>query len=263
MDPSNNASKDATSSLHNSPIKLSFIIPAYNEERYILDCLRSIYSHGDLPPFEVIVVDNGSTDRTVELVRNTFPTAIVVLEHDQKGPAAARNAGAKVARGKLFAFIDADCRLPASWWSNVQKAFSQENAMLIFGPYRYYEAKTFWKKAMFHMANVWFVQLGFRLGLLFGKGGPGFGGNTVVRQEAFQMVGGFDDRFAFYGEDVDFVKKVSSRGKVVFSPTAWVYSSDRRFRKEGVVKMWAIYTLNGLWVMLFGKPLYEKHRHIR
>ncbi|MEK7100212.1 MAG: glycosyltransferase family 2 protein [Patescibacteria group bacterium] len=83
-------------------MKISVIIPTYNEESVILDCLRSLASQS-LKDFEIIVVDDGSTDTTVEKLED-----VMVLHQNHLGAGAARNLGAKQAKGDILVFVDAD-----------------------------------------------------------------------------------------------------------------------------------------------------------
>lgn len=85
---------------------ISVVIPVYNGECYIQECLESVLGQS-LKPSEVIVVDDGSTDRTLELVRATSRD-ILCLKQDRLGPAAARNRGVEAASRRYLAFIDAD-----------------------------------------------------------------------------------------------------------------------------------------------------------
>ncbi|MES2527808.1 MAG: glycosyltransferase family 2 protein [Bdellovibrionota bacterium] len=96
--------------------EFSFIVPLKNGESTIEKCLTSIVSQtGD---FEVIVVNNGSTDRGVEIAR-TF-NRVGILSCKTPGPGAARNFGSQFARGKYLVFIDADVELSSDWLSEVR-----------------------------------------------------------------------------------------------------------------------------------------------
>ena len=90
---------------------VSIVVPAHNAERFLREALESVFAL-DYEPFEVIVVDDGSTDGTVA-VANTFPS-LRVIEQENKGPAAARNAGLAVAGGEFVAIHDADDFVPPS-----------------------------------------------------------------------------------------------------------------------------------------------------
>jgi len=85
---------------------VSVIVPVYNGENYINDCLRSILEQ-DYPAIEVIVVDDGSIDRT-ELIVRTFGNSVVYVRQDNSGSAVARNLGVKMSHGELLAFNDSD-----------------------------------------------------------------------------------------------------------------------------------------------------------
>jgi glycosyltransferase involved in cell wall biosynthesis len=84
---------------------VSVVTPVYNGEAFLRETLESIFAQ-DYEPFEVIVVDDGSTDGSAAIARS-YPAARYIRQHNQ-GPAAARNAGIAAARGEFLAFVDAD-----------------------------------------------------------------------------------------------------------------------------------------------------------
>ena len=90
------------------------IIPARNAEETLPRTLRALAAQDIDSPYEVIVVDDGSTDRTAALARDA-PGPVTVLEQEASGPAAARNRGVAASRGKALAFCDADC-FPTTGW---------------------------------------------------------------------------------------------------------------------------------------------------
>lgn len=243
-------------------MKLSFVIPAYNEEKYIVDCLQSIFSLRGLGEFEVIVVDNNSTDQTALVAKQKFPRTTVIKE-TKRGPAVARNAGAKVARGEFLAFVDADCRMPVDWWLKVEKSFSGSPQLaMVNGPYRYFEAQSVWARLMYYVTNDLAGRLAeFFYRRLLGRGVIAFGGDMVVRKTAFQRIRGFDEQFDFYGEDVDIANRLMREGEVRFNPEIWLYSSVRRLKQAGHLRMWFVYSFNGLAVGLFGKVLFKDKRY--
>src|SRR5436853_333315 len=85
---------------------VSCIVPVFQGERYLRDAIASILAQTS-PPFEVIVVDDGSSDRSVAIAES-FGPPIRVLRQDHRGVSAARNHGVRAARGALLAFLDAD-----------------------------------------------------------------------------------------------------------------------------------------------------------
>lgn len=90
--------------------RLSVVIPAYNAARYIAQALASVFSQQNAPPFEVIVVDDGSRDETAIIVERDFPHARLVRKLNG-GPGSARNRGVEEARGEVIVFLDADDKM--------------------------------------------------------------------------------------------------------------------------------------------------------
>ena len=97
-------------------VKISCVIPAYNEERNISACLNSLLNQS-VNCFEIIVVDDGSTDNTVEIVKEMMKkdSRIRLLKQSHNGPGSARNLGAKNAKGKVIVFPDADEEYPSNY----------------------------------------------------------------------------------------------------------------------------------------------------
>jgi len=100
-------------------MQLSVIIPAYNEEQYIGDCLKAIFKQTE-PADEVIVVDNNSTDKTAEIARELG--ARVVTEK-QQGISFARNRGFDEAKYEIIARTDADTHVPKNWVQQIKTNF--------------------------------------------------------------------------------------------------------------------------------------------
>lgn len=88
-------------------LKISIIIPLHNGSLLVSRCLDSVFSQKGNFDLEVIVIDDGSTDNSVDIIKN-YPKQIALLQQSNQGPAAARNKGIEVATGKYLAFLDAD-----------------------------------------------------------------------------------------------------------------------------------------------------------
>jgi GT2 family glycosyltransferase len=89
------------------------------------------------------------------------------------------------------------------------------------------------------------------------------GSNVFVRASTLEAIGGYDTSIAFYGEDSDTARKVSKLGRVRYIPRLYIYSSARRFEKEGILKTFYLYIVNFVSVMAKGAPAteeYENHR---
>lgn len=117
-------------------LRISLVIPVFNEESYLRDCLRSaLAQHATF--YEIIVVDNNSTDRTAAIARQ-FPE-VKLLHEPRQGVVFARNRGFDAARGDIIARIDADSRLPADWSRHLGQLFSNDQTDAVTGSVHYYD----------------------------------------------------------------------------------------------------------------------------
>lgn len=244
-------------------MKLSIIIPAYNEESRIGDCLRSIEAevgraNSDV---EIIVVNNASVDETKKIAESF--RGVTVIDESQKGIVFARAAGFAASHGDLIANIDADTKMPQGWVTRVMKEFSDnDNLVALSGPYIYYDLSVF-TRAM--------VKIFYALGLivhLFNQhvlrvGAMLQGGNFVVRRDALMRIGGYDTTISFYGEDTDIARRISRVGKVRWTFALPMYTSGRRLQKEGVLRMGIKYAMNFLWTTFFKKPFSSTYTDFR
>jgi glycosyltransferase involved in cell wall biosynthesis len=236
-------------------MRLSLVIPAHNEERYIEDCLRSIAQHGKAL-HEVIVVDNASSDSTGKIA-SSFPGVRVVRE-DTKGLTYARQKGLKEAQGELVGYMDADTRMPEHWVEKVFEVFKKNPHVVAFsGPAHYWDATLVQKLTLalswWSTAPLMYFVVGYMI----------YGAHFVARKDALEKIGGFDTSIAFYGEDTDIAKRLSKVGKVLFRMDFYILSSARRFAKEGFLRTNITYSMNFIWPALTGKPWSTHYRDIR
>ncbi len=243
-------------------MRISFIVPAYNEEKYISKCLMSIEeelerTHCDA---EVIVVNNASTDATAEIAREFANVRVVDEVH--KGLVYARHAGMKESTGDIVANVDSDTILPEGWLSTVLKEFSNDSQLVaLSGPFIYYDL-SFRHRLLVKIFYIfgYFAQWVFKI---FGMGAMLQGGNFVIRRVPFEKIGGFDTSIEFYGEDTDVACRLSRVGKVKWTFCLPMYTSGRRLSQEGVVKTGTRYAINFFHVIFFRKPLTAKHVDVR
>lgn len=194
---------------------ISFIVPAYNEELELSSTLAAIRAAaaGVSQPFEIIVVDDASTDATPEIAEQAG--ARVVSIH-RRQIAAARNAGARVVRGKYLFFVDADTRIDRT---HVTEAIAALEAGYAGGSARVTldGMIPMWGRVLLHV----FSALYFGLNL-------GAGAFLFTTRRDFQTIGGFDEQY-FAGEEVYFSLALRKLGrfKVLREP---IVTSGRKLR---------------------------------
>src|SRR3989344_5411401 len=105
-------------------MKISVVIPAHNESKYIGRCLKSVFKYGHKYLYEIIVVDNASTDDTA-VVALSFPGVRVVRE-EKKGITCARQKGLETATGDIIAYIDADTEISQNWFETIAAEVSKD-----------------------------------------------------------------------------------------------------------------------------------------
>jgi glycosyltransferase involved in cell wall biosynthesis len=243
-------------------MKLSFIIPAYNEELLIGKCLVSILDQvKDQKDIEVIVVNNASTDQTKEIAQSY--SGVKVVDEPQKGLVRARQAGFLASNGELLANVDADTILTPGWVEFVLSEFEKDkNLVALSGPFIYYDFSEYYQLLVrgWYMLATMLYWLNYKV---FGTGAVLQGGNFTLRREALEKVDGYDTRIEFYGEDTDIAKRISKVGRVRFTFRLPIYTTGRRIKKEGMIKMAVKYSLNYFWVIFFKKPFNKKYVDVR
>ncbi len=245
-------------------MKISFVVPAYNEEKYVGECIESIKREVEGSPYaaEVIVVNNASTDRTESVARSH--AGVKVINEPRKGLVWARRAGYLASVGELIANIDADTRLTRGWLQKVMIAFSGDsNLVAMSGPFIHYDIAS--PRGRF-LVRFWYWIVFISQGImktLFGTGAFLQGGNYVVRRTALEAIGGYNTNIEFYGEDSDVGRRLVKVGKVVFTFKLPAYSSARRLKREGMVATAVRYTVNYVWGLIFGKSFHSTYQDIR
>ncbi len=244
-------------------MKLSIVIPAYNEENYLGKCLEAVFYEIKKTPYaiEVVVVDNASTDKT-SAVAKSFPEAKLVYE-PKKGLSQARHSGYLASSGDIIANVDADSTLPSGWIEKVFVEFSKNpNLVALSGPYVYPEMPQ-----LTNFINYIYYGIGFIGHIInhhfFKVGAMLQGGNFILRRSALEKVGGYDTSIAFYGEDTDIARRIQRVGRVKFMFSLKMHTSSRRFRGEGICLTGLRYIINHFWIILFKKPFTREYKDIR
>lgn len=217
-------------------MKVSVIIPAYNEEQSITDCLNSLLkqSYKDI---EIIIIDDGSTDKTREIIK-TFP--VKLLEQKHLGPAVARNKGAKEAKGRILVFVDADMVFDEKFIEKLTEPIKEGKAVGTFSKEeRVLNKRNAWSKC-------WNINKGLPLDRMHPKDYPDF--QNVFRailKDKFLEVGGFtpigyvDDHTiadklgvqAVAAEGAIFYHRNPETLKEIFIQARWIGKSEFKRRK--------------------------------
>jgi glycosyltransferase involved in cell wall biosynthesis len=227
--------------IHEEKPLVSFVIPVFNGERYISRCLSSIQRLHFLPEaYEVIVVDNGSTDRTTHIVRELgFNCLVVPKVH----VSALRNQGVARTQGEFIAFVDADVEVASDWLQHGLAVFKDSRVVASGCFPRVPQEATWVQKAWdVHQRGRQHTHTPRSVSWL-----PSM--NLIVRREAFLAVSGFNEQLTT-AEDVDLCYRMAQHGTILWNPAMeaihWGEARDLRtfWRKES----WrSISNLSGVW----------------
>ncbi len=230
-------------------MKISVVIPAHNEEKKIASTIEAVLAQ-DYPDFEIIVVDNASSDRTSEEAIK-FP--VQVVREDRKGLLWARECGRRASSGEIIANIDADCLPDPHWLAEGARHFKNKNVVATSGPYDYYDTDKFFRNTSLFIQKHIYRAMGHLLQLSFiKKGAVLIGGNNFIRAETIERAGGYNTDLVFYGEDTDTAKRVARHGHVIFDPKLVMKTSGRRFKDEGILATF------GRYLFHFIKTIFSK-----
>ena len=220
-------------------MKISIVIPAHNEEESLPQTLEAALSQ-DHPDYEIIVVNNASSDGTERIARDMairHPN-IKVVNESRKGLLWAREAGRTNASGDIIANMDADCLPERDWLSRGSKHFAREEVAAVTGPYDYHDggepfrvASLLMQRYIYRPINTIFQHPMIKTGAVL------IGGNNLIRASAIEKAGGYNTDLTFYGEDTDTAKRVSAHGKVRFDKNLTMKTSARRFKSEGFLNI--------------------------
>jgi len=237
-------------------LKISLVIPAYNESKYIRACLEHVLknSHGLLS--EIIVVDNASTDNTAQIAAQF--SEVKVVREEKKGLPFARQRGWLMATGDVLAYIDADTHMPTGWCSTITREFSKDKTLAcLSGPYSYYDLPS-WQQLL--IRGYWLI---LARPMYFFTKYMAVGGNFAISRYALEKMQGFDTSIDFYGEDTDIARRASRFGHVKFKFDFIMPTSGRRLSGQGVLKTMILYIFNFFTEVLFKRPVTKKYIDIR
>jgi len=203
---------------------ISVVIPALNEEKFIGECLESLKKQDYPGKYEIIVADNGSTDRTVDIARSFGVKVISCVE--EKNVTHARQVGADAALGDIIAQADADTMYPSDWLSKLARHFDTHPGTAALAGRFFYKDPPSWQGF-----EYWVRNTANRLSIkLVGRPMLVSGATFAFRKSSFVNVGGYGDA-SFSADQLGISARLSKMGKIFYDKDFYVYTSSRSVRK--------------------------------
>ncbi len=214
-------------------MKVSIIIVSWNVRHLLSRCLESIEKNRPSFPVEVIIVDNGSDDRTPEMIRERFPSVKLIVNSDNRGFAAACNQGIAVAAGEYCFFLNPDTEVSPGAIETLAKTLDDtQNAAIVASkilnsdgavqksierfPTLLSQLLRFFKLSRFSKEDL---QFNYEGGVQDVE--QPMGAALMIRKFVLRELGNFDERFFIWFEEVDLCKRASDRGfRILYQPAA-------------------------------------------
>ncbi|MCX7833459.1 MAG: glycosyltransferase [Ignavibacteria bacterium] len=241
-------------------VRISVIIPLLNEEKLIKRVLSQFTDDFKKKHnVEVILSDGGSTDDTLKIINSFYDKLIIPESGKKQNIASGRNLGAKYAEGEILVFFNAD-----TYSNNLDLMFNRlkniinnDGVVAIAYPIKVFREESKLSDRIFHsIYNLYVRFLNFlRIGMARGE-------CQVICKKAFEKVNGYNENLVA-GEDFDMYRRLSKIGKIYFSKEDLIYESPRRYRKYGYLKLFFLWAINALWILLFNKSFSKKWEPVR
>jgi glycosyltransferase involved in cell wall biosynthesis len=227
---------------------ISVIVPARNEEKYLGKCLEAL-SKQDYPNYEIVVIDNASSDSTSEIARR-FTNR--VFREEKIGLSYARNSGFKEARGEIIARTDADSMPPPAWLTELNKVFENDPKVVAVGGSDEFNDKG---KLIQYFSRIFFWILFYATKVILGHyqlSGPNF----AVRKSALIGIKPHMEDNKIH-EDMEIACHIKEKGKIVFKPLLIMPISGRKLKSDPghLVK----YFKKSIYTYLLHHPSHKLH----
>lgn len=202
-------------------MRISVVIPAFNEEKHIKACLTNLFNQEEKPD-EIIIVDNLSTDHTADIAKKFD---VILIEAKFQGIANARDMGFNAARYDIIARCDADSIVPGDWIKRIKINFEKEKIDGLIGPIIYYDLplkSTIYAKIFIHFMN--FVQKHHTI----------IGNHMAISKTIWEKIrNGVCSNNNLFHEDIDLAIHVHKHGGTIkYDPLFIGYTSGRRIKSN-------------------------------
>jgi glycosyltransferase involved in cell wall biosynthesis len=227
---------------------ISIVIPAYNEEKVIGACLQSFTKQTTTQPFEIILVNNNSTDKTIEKVKTfTGLLPLKIVSEKKKGRGPARRTGFLTAKGSIILSTDADTVIPPHWIEKMASYFDDGSIIAVTGTGKIRDRSKI-ANTLFNFVQPVSMKA-YRL--IFGHYWlTGF--NFAITKEAYTKAGGFNTDLNTQ-EDTELAFRVRKTGKIKFIDDLPVIVSGRRYQ-NGLIAGFLPYISTFIYCVLLKKP---------
>ena len=240
---------------------ISIIFPTLNEESCIGDSIRALKSKLTVIPYEIIISDGRSTDRTVEIAKSLADKVIEYTGTTRQNIAMGRNAGAKAAGGEYLVFMDADSRIndPDMFFTEAIRQFDNDPRLVALTA----RLKVYPELETKADRIIWSI-LAFNLRVMNNvlHKGESTGEFQMIRRNIFESLHGFREDLVTR-EDADMFLRLSKVGRTFWDGSLTVFHSGRRAHKIGWPKLLKTWVLNSIWVVLFNKAHAEEWTVVR
>ena len=203
---------------------LSVIIPMWNEENYLRSCLQSLKNQKTSFQYEVILVDNNSSDNSLKIA-SKFPVSIV--SEKRQGRSYSRNKGIELARGEFIVLTEADCILPSDWLQTIYSHFASHPEIIGLAGTSFFYNSSDYQKYLLKLLII-SSSLMYRF---FSGNNTLRGQNSAFQKSILKKTGSFNPDYTPF-DDLEFGFRAGKFGLIDYLPDLIVKTSDRRIKKR-------------------------------
>jgi len=229
----------------------SIIVPAFNEEKLLSGCLDSLVSLDyNKNKFEIILVNNNSSDRTKEIALKYSRRGVKVFDEPKQGNVFALIKGCAEAHGEILVFTDADTKAPKNWLKKYEKVYRDKKVVCAGGPGK--------------LRPVIFGSVLPELIINWGGWLTGFAScfNLSIRESVYEKIGGFNPKINFH-QDVYLALRAKKIGKFKFLTDNPVITSSRRYSSLKAVPYVLKALVNIITLLFFKKSVFFEFGDVR